>query len=193
MLKVEAIENSIFDSITWLLSDSESDWVWLVDCGDIAPIIDKSGGKRVKGVLLTHAHFDHIYGLPALISLFPECVIYTNEMGKTTLANSKSNMSLYHETPLIVEGPQILVCKEGDEVDLFEGEYAIVFETPGHHPSCLSFVTKSCIFTGDAFIPGKKTVTNLPKGDKILARKSEEKILKLTGMKTVYAGHNIFK
>ena len=60
MLKVDYIVNSIFDSITWLLSVMESNQVWLVDCGDIAPVLEKIKGKTVAGVLLTHAHFDHI-------------------------------------------------------------------------------------------------------------------------------------
>lgn len=93
MLKLERIVNSFFDSITWLLSGTESNQVWLVDCGDIDPIIDKINGKIVVGVLLTHAHYDHIYGLPKLIDIFPECRIYTNSYGKESLASSKKNLS----------------------------------------------------------------------------------------------------
>ena len=45
MLKVDHIVNSIFNSITWILSDSDSDHVWLVDCGDEATIIGMIGEK----------------------------------------------------------------------------------------------------------------------------------------------------
>ena len=119
MLNVDYIVNSFFDSITWLLSDEGGSRVWLVDCGDIEPIIDKIGGKSIAGVLLTHAHFDHIYGLPELLKRYPDCRIYTNEVGRETLGNAKLNMSLYHETPLTVEGPQISICGEGDDIELF--------------------------------------------------------------------------
>ena len=121
MLKVEYIVNSIFDSMTWLLSETEGSQVWLVDCGDVAPIIERLGGRTVAGVLLTHAHFDHIYGLPELLNRFPECRIYTNDIGRETLANARLNMSLYHESPLTVEGPQIRICGEGDEISLYQG------------------------------------------------------------------------
>lgn len=191
MLKIDHIVNSFFDSMTWLLSETESNQVWLVDCGDIDPIIDKIGNKHVSGVLLTHAHFDHIYGLPALIERFPECKIYTNNIGRETLADARFNMSLYHETPLTVEGPQIYICKEGDEISLFNDVTARVFETPGHHPSCLSYMVCKYLFTGDAYIPGIKVVTNLPKGNKKLARESLERILKLANRKTVLCGHKI--
>lgn len=189
MLKIDYIRNSFFDSMTWLLSETESNQVWLVDCGDVEPIIEKIGGHEIAGVLLTHAHFDHIYGLPELIKRFPECKIYTNKIGRETLADTRLNMSLYHETPLKVEGPQIHICEEGDKLQLFEDVSAKVYETPGHHPSCLTFKIDNFMFTGDAYIPGVKVVTNLPKGDKKQAQESLERILKLAEGKRIRPGH----
>ncbi|MCE5174409.1 MAG: MBL fold metallo-hydrolase [Bacteroidales bacterium] len=49
----------------------------------------------IKGVLLTHAHLDHIYGLPELFERFPDCLLYTNDFGMKTLADDKLNMSRY--------------------------------------------------------------------------------------------------
>lgn len=190
MLKIDYIVNSIFDSMTWLLSDEGSSRVWLVDCGDVETIIEKIGGKSVAGVLLTHAHFDHIYGLPELLRLYPDCRVYTNEIGRETLANAKLNMSLYHETPLTVVGQQICICSEGDDIELFDSISAMVYETPGHHPSCLTFKVEDYLFTGDAYIPGIKVVTNLPKGDKKQARISLERIKALTKGKKIRPGHN---
>lgn len=191
MLKIDYIVNSFFDSMTWFLSETESSQVWLIDCGDVDPIAEKLGGKTIAGVLLTHAHFDHIYGLPELINRFPECRIYTNGIGRETLANARLNMSFYHETPLTVEGPQIRICGEGDEISLYQGLTAKVYETPGHHPSCLTFMVGDYLFTGDAYIPGTKVVTNLPKGDKKLAQESLERIKELANGKIIRCGHQI--
>lgn len=189
MLQVDKIVNSIFDSITWLLSDDESNQVWLVDCGDVKPIIDKIDEREIAGVLLTHAHFDHIYGLPELLKHFPYCKIYTNAIGRKTLADARLNMSLYHETPLTVEGQQINICSEGDGIEMFESVSAKVYETPGHHPSCITYNVDDYLFTGDAYIPGLKVVTNLPKGDKKLAQKSMERIEKIADGRIVLPGH----
>ena len=191
MLEVDNIVNTIFDSMTWLLSEMESNQVWLVDCGDIDPIIDKLGERTVAGVLLTHAHFDHIYGLPELIELYPECKIYTNEIGSVALADDKLNMSLYHETPLTVNGSQVQICCEGDEITLFEDVTAKVYETPGHHPSCLTFMVGDYLFTGDAYVPGVKVVTNLPKGNKKQAKESLNKIKSMAKDKSILSGHKI--
>ena len=156
MITIDYIVNSFFNSMTWLLSETESEQVWIVDCGDIAPIITKLDGKKLAGVLLTHAHFDHIYGLPELIKLFPSCKIYTNESGRDTLADPKRNLSLYHETPLTVKGQQVQICEEGDDISLFQNVFAKVYETPGHHPSCITFLVEDSVFTGDAYIPNNK-------------------------------------
>jgi len=71
MLKVSHIVNSVFTSRTYILTQEGSRSVWLIDCGDVPPIVDmlsSLGGDSViiKGVLLTHVHYDHIYGLPRL-------------------------------------------------------------------------------------------------------------------------------
>lgn len=191
MLRVDHIVNSIFNSITWILSDSDSDYVWLVDCGDVVPVLELIGEREVVGILLTHAHFDHIYGLPELLKQFPNCKIYTNENGRETLANAKKNMSFYHESPVTVEGSYSSICKEGDIINLFSNITAKVYATPGHHPSCLTFMVDDCLFTGDAFIPGVKVVTYLPQGNKVQAQESLEKIRKFAFEKIVCSGHNI--
>lgn len=191
MLQVDRIVNSIFDSITWLLSETESNQVWLVDCGDVEPILEKIIEKTVVGVLLTHAHFDHIYGLPELLKRYPDCKIYTNEIGRETLVDAKLNMSLYHETPLTVGGPQVHICSDGAEIPLFDNVTAKVYETPGHHPSCLTFIVQDYLFTGDAYIPGIKVVTNLPKGEKKLAEESLERIKRLAVRKIILPGHQL--
>lgn len=189
MLKVDYITNSIFNSRTYILSDG-SDKVWLVDCGDAFWNEDENEnrllGSRVEGVLLTHAHFDHIYGLPSLLERFPDVAIYTNEWGKWALADDKLNMSRYHESPVKVDCSNVRVVKEGDKVFGFD-----VYETPGHNPSCLCYANDEVIFTGDAYIPGCKVVTNLPHCDGKLAQSSVERILKLAEGKAVMSGHDV--
>jgi len=49
------------------------------------------------------------------------------------------------------------------------------------------------LFTGDAYIPGCKVVTNLPEGDKVLAAASEQRIRAMVekGGLVVCAGHEV--
>ena len=196
MLTVSHIVNSVFSSRTYILSNDASNAFWLVDCGDVAPLMETfsslSGGSFVvKGVLLTHAHFDHIYGLPRLTELFPELKVYTNEAGRRTLADSRRNLSRYHGEAIVYESDNVVVCEEGDVVELFDGVSARVYETPGHHPSCLTFEVGEYLFSGDAYIPGVAVVTILPEADKALAVQSVERIKSLAEGRIVCPGHEV--
>jgi glyoxylase-like metal-dependent hydrolase (beta-lactamase superfamily II) len=183
------ITNNIFNSRTYVLGDSNFSSVWLVDCGDIDKVLAQIRDRAIAGVLLTHAHFDHIYGLPELLRHFPHCQVVTNEAGLEALADSRRNLSRYHETPIAVSPENVLLVQEGDSVPLFDDLSARVYQTPGHHPSCLSFEIGDCLYTGDAYIPGEKVITNLPGGDKAMAAESVKRILELGVGKTIWCGH----
>lgn len=196
MLGISYIVNTVFTSRTYILANKNN--YWLVDCGEVSAIIEwltTSQGKdfNIKGVLLTHAHYDHIYGLPLLLDLFPNIVIYTNDSGRVALANERINMSRYHEDPINLVADNVIVCKEGDSIALFDYFRAKVYYTPGHNPSCLCYEVGNYLFTGDAYIPGVDVVTTLPSADKESAKISEERIVKLAAGKIVCPGHELNK
>ena len=179
--------NSIFNSNTYIIENKVSDYCYLIDIGDVDWIIDKS--LNIKSIFLTHSHFDHIYGINKIIEKYPECVIYTSEYGEKALSSDKLNMSKYHETPLTYCGRNIKILHDGDKVDLFGGITLNVISTSGHCPSCITYYTDDYIFTGDSYIPGIKVVTNLPKGNKIQAQESVEKIKRFIKNRTICPGH----
>lgn len=194
MINIHDITNAIFTSKTYILSKVGGDKAWLVDIGDIEPVLAylEEHHLYVEGVLLTHAHFDHIYGLAALVDHFPMCKVIVCEYAKQALASDKLNMSRYHGTPIVFESENVRIVHEGDSMSLFDGEPEMVFyETPGHNPGCLTMVLGDKIFTGDAYIPGVGANTRLPRADKELAKISLERILQLAGGKTVLSGHQI--
>ena len=196
MMRVEHIVNSVFTSRTYVLSEHDGRESWIVDCGDVPPLVDLMSARggmsfHLKGVLLTHVHYDHIYGLSRLREIFPEVKVYTNEIGRVALGSEKQNYSKYHNDPIVYESENIVVCEEGDEIELFDGVTAKVHETPGHSDSCLSYEVGDYLFTGDAYIPGVKVVTTLKGGDKKLAARSVERILELAEGKIICPGHEV--
>lgn len=192
MIQIKEIVNSIFTSKTYILYCEGEDKAWLVDIGDIEPVVVFLQEKKlmVEGVFLTHGHFDHIYGLLLLMKHYPSCKVYATDFCKKSLASDKLNMSRYHEMPIAYEGNNIVVVHEGECINLFEGEPLLRFyETPGHNPGCLTMVLGEIVFTGDAYIPGVGANTQLPYANKEQAQKSMEKIKKLTEWKTILCGH----
>lgn len=189
-MQITRIVNSVFTSNTFVLTNGNSQDCWLVDVGDIEPILTEVGNRRVKGVFLTHTHYDHIYGINKLIERFPECVIYTSLPGKESLYSDKLNFSRYHNDPIVFQGKHVEVLEEGDEIPLFPDVMLKAIYTPGHDWSCMTYYTDEIIFTGDSYIPNIKVIISFPKSNKTEAQASLERILELCKNRDVYPGHN---
>ena len=186
-MKIRQVVNSIFNSCTYVLSkDGHS---WLVDCGDVKCFLPCVKG-HLDGVMLTHSHFDHIYGLNRVLELFPSIPVYTNQAGLDGLQSDKLNFSRYHVTPFVLDAvDNVKIVQDGEHIPLFDGVEATAFYTPGHSPCCVTWMVEDALFTGDSFIPGVKTVTNFPHSDKMMAAKSEVFIRDLATNHQVYPGH----
>lgn len=173
--------NTRFTSVTYRVADA------LIDPGDMW---DEFCGASI--VLLSHAHFDHIYGLNRIIEINPRVKIFTNEFGKEMLLSDRLNLSRYHGDRFIIERTEtIVVVQDGEIISLGPDLSATAVFTPGHNPSCITWIVGDNLFTGDAYIPGIKTVTNLPGGNKQQAINSIETIKQLAIGRTIYPGHKI--
>lgn len=185
--------NSFFSSRTYILKEEKNELAWLIDCGDIDKVYKKYPDKIIEGVLLTHTHSDHIYGLNQLLERFPDVKIITNEYGFGALVSPKQNISRYHSEYgdiILSNRSNVIVVSEGNELAVL-GEKCEVFETPGHDPSCLCFRLGDNLFTGDAYIPGVKVFTGFPYSDKTQAADSLQRILSLSSDLSIYPGHEL--
>lgn len=195
MIRIHEITNSVFRSKTYILSCEGEDKAWLVDIGDVDPVwaFLAENNLIVAGVFLTHGHFDHMYGLPALMDRASEARVYATAYTQEAIASEKLNLSKYSGMPIVrYQGDNVVVVKDGDEIELFNGEASMTFfETPGHNPGCLTMVVGDNVFTGDAYIPGIGANTTVPKADKELAQKSLDKILELGAGKRIFPGHAV--
>ena len=193
-MKIEVLVNSRFASTTNIIILPESQSAWVVDCGDTQRILEFLSRYKVNliGVLLTHGHFDHMYGLNELVSYIGDIKVMTNPSGAEMLMDSRKNLSYYHNSPIRFDYPdRIVTVSDRQLVSLSDGISAEALFTPGHNPSCISWVVRDAIFTGDSYIPGLKTVTNLPGSNKVDAGLSEKKIIELSKGRTIYPGHRI--
>lgn len=189
-MHITRIVNSVFTSNTYILTNDNCSYCWLVDVGDIEPILETAGNRPIKGVFLTHTHYDHIYGINQLVKKFPECIVYTSHHGKEGLFSDKLNFSRYHDNPITFQGKHIEVLEDEDEISLFPYIILKAICTPGHDWSCMSYYTDEVIFTGDSYIPNIKLITSFPKSNKIEAKVSLDRILDLCKTRDVYPGHN---
>ena len=118
--------------------------------------------------------------------------IFTNAYGKEALNNSRWNLShFYPEIPdIVIDNPgNIVIIDERSELRLF-GTAVTILPVPGHDESCMAYLIGRMLFTGDAFIPGKKVVTNLPRCNRELALKSQAYLQEISSQYELFPGHS---
>jgi glyoxylase-like metal-dependent hydrolase (beta-lactamase superfamily II) len=178
---MERLINHGLDANTYIVIPPNSECIFIVDPGisteNFISKIEKYNFKKIV-VLITHHHFDHIYGLPFLFNYYGKnsLEVIANTFCVNGMRSSKLNLSLYSKFSPVNYDESISIYDEDCEI-LIDGTVITIFQTPGHTLSSLSYRIGNHIFAGDLMIPGFKTVTNLPTGNKLLAIKSINSLL----------------
>jgi hydroxyacylglutathione hydrolase len=159
------------DNYVALIRDPASGHVAVVDAPDAAPIIARLEqlGWSLDTILVTHKHFDHIEGIPALVERFGARVI-APRLAADALPQADRFVG------------------EGDRVEL-GGLVAEVWETPGHCEDHISFHFSAgkAIFVGDTlFTMGCGRIFGAP--PEVLHR-SIQRLATLPDETRVYSGH----
>ena len=157
--------------------------------GDPAAVVRtlKEKHLRLTHILVTHLHFDHIYGVKELAqaTLAP------------ILANPKDEFLLDTEIGrggfmgLPVAAPFTFEPIEPGETSFLDTP-CTVLATPGHSPGSLSFYfpKAGAVFVGDLLFYRSIGRTDFPGGDMdALMRSVREKIFALPPETVVYSGH----
>ncbi len=191
-MKVLRFVNSVFTSNTYLIQIGSDNGTWVIDPGDSRPIIQWLSGndKYVKGILITHSHFDHIYGINDLYELYPQADVYASEYAREGMFSAKLNSSYYTENPFVVNIIPVNIVSENDSIYLSAKVFAKVIYTPGHNRDCLSYLIGKNLFTGDALIPGIKVQTKSKHSNKAQAIYSIRRIFEQFDDETmIWPGH----
>ncbi len=143
----------------------------LVDAGAcdprIAPFLE-AHGLRLRTVLITHDHWDHVDGLPEVIDRFQPEEVYSFKGA--------------------VAGCSTRVLQQGDAFTLGETSARIV-HTPGHTPDGITAIFPGVAFSGDALFSGSVggTATDADKQRQLDAIR--EHIFSLPDDTEVHVGH----
>jgi hydroxyacylglutathione hydrolase len=188
--------NSHLGTNTYFLHSVKNNTLLLIDPGvdafDICNVIDRFRANNLY-VLLTHHHFDHMYSLAVIEDRFSSScnfMVYGNSACQIGASSAKYNLSEYSlYGPVSYSG---VFQKIDDNCQLtLSGVDLEVFQTRGHTDSSVCYVLENKIFVGDLMIPGYKTVTNLPTGNRDSAMNSITSIINSYSQKecVVYPGH----
>jgi hydroxyacylglutathione hydrolase len=174
----------------YILGDEKSKEGIVIDPGgdpeDIEEVIQKEGLK-IKYIILTHGHADHIAAL-AELKKKTNALILIHPSDADMLIDSTYNLSIFTGQDLICpEADKFL--DDGDKVEVggFELE---VLHTPGHSPGGISLFVDKIIFTGDALFCEGIGRSDLPGASHTqLLESIKNKILLKPDDTVVYPGH----
>jgi len=187
-MNVIEIKNSLLQSSSYLLGN------YLVDCGEgdkiVQTIVENEIG--LKGILLTHCHQDHIYGLPSVLRHFPQAKVYCSQATYKGLKNDDLNLQyIISEHSFEFTYDENIVIMEEGEYLLDDGLDVEVISCKGHSNDSQAYIIDGNIFTGDAYIPFAKGLTKWPTSNKADAIESEQNIFRLVNERklTIRPGH----
>ena len=179
------------DVNTYLIGDEESRECYCIDPGGEPDLILKDLEEKkwkLKGILLTHGHFDHVAGVGDLKEKI-DVPVYLHKKDLDIYRRAPDSMLKWigfriHNLP-----PVDFYLEEGQEI--YIGEKAlVVMHTPGHTPGSVCFYAGGCIFTGDLIFKGTVGRSDFPGGSfKELVKSIIEKILLLPEDIEILPGH----
>lgn len=192
-MKVIKFDNfPVFASNAYLLINN--DHVLLIDPGYLSKemIIEINKYSFFDGVVLTHRHFDHIWGLLDVLRLYKDVNIYCYG-NEPFFEDSRLNCSFF-------ASPTHQFKEEIDYISLVEGFIKIgdfslnIIYTPGHTSDsiCIEVVNQNIIFTGDTLFRDCIGRCDLPSAS---YKKMNQSLIKLKSLLMnkqymIYPGHD---
>lgn len=158
-------------AVNCYLAVSEAGNAALIDAPEGAERIlaaAEKNGVKIKKILLTHGHCDHIESLAELASA-TGAEVYIHELDAGKLTDSYTNLSGffsgYLEKP--AEPYRGAIClSDGDTVELDELTFTVL-HTPGHTSGSVCYIVGDVMFSGDTLFKNSIGRTDMPDGDQI--------------------------
>lgn len=149
----------------------------------------KDAGLKVKAVLLTHGHFDHIMGLDGVLEEFP-VPVYAYEAERQLLESAELNASAsMYGQGYTFSGAEYVTDRQNLKI---AGIGITVIYTPGHTAGgcCYYIPAEHVLFSGDTLFCGAVGRTDLPTGSMgQLVDSIRNRLFVLPDETKVYPGH----
>lgn len=173
----------------FVISDEKTGESMVIDPGDEPDrIIDviKGNGLKVKYIICTHAHFDHVGGITELKDETDAKIVIHQE--ERELYNSAMDQAAFWGYELAPLPEPDMFVKEGDKIEIGHLSFE-VFHSPGHSPGGICLYGEGVVFTGDTLFAGSVGRTDFYGGDISKLKKSFLRLMSLPPDTKVFCGH----
>ena len=174
------------DNNNYLLIDEKSKEAVLVDCSSVDVSVREElnkFGAKLKYILLTHGHFDHVAGIRP-----NDAKIVMNENDLKILNQANMYLPAFGISEITIPKVDIFV-KDGDVLRLGEQEIKVI-HTPGHTQGGVCYLINDMLFSGDTIFRESVGRCDLEGGNfHQIVESIQSKIFTLPEHITIYPGH----
>lgn len=169
----------------YLVIDESTNDAVIVDPGDNVKTLERfieDNNVNLKGILLTHGHWDHTNGVKFVNSKY-NAKVYVHKEDAEIM---KRNTEMFGELP---NESEIVYINDNDVLNFNNLKFEVLF-TPGHTPGGVCFKFENVVIVGDTLFNGSIGRTDFEGGSfETLISSIKTKLLTLAGSTTVLCGH----
>ena len=174
-VRVGSMQNFIY-----IIGDEKSKDAAIVDAGwEIDKLIGIANKEKfkIKKIILTHSHYDHVQK--------------ADELASKTNADVYFHELEFDQIKKIIKNPNIKLhkLKNNDEIKIGKIKIKII-HTPGHTPGAICLLFENKLITGDTLFVNAVGRTDLAGGDATKLFESLQKLRKFDDDVEIYPGHD---
>jgi glyoxylase-like metal-dependent hydrolase (beta-lactamase superfamily II) len=173
-MEIKRLEVGSFENNCYLVSCRQTGEAVIIDPAAEAPkIIREARGKKIKYILITHGHMDHIGALDEV----------REKIQAPVGIHERDSRALRQKADFFLADGQVLKIGHLEMKTL---------HTPGHTPGGICFLIGNVLFSGDTIFPNGPGNTELPGADyRQILKSIHSKIFTLPDETVIYPGHGL--
>lgn len=191
-MRITNLPSGALQANTYLAVDEKTNEGFIVDPGGYNKVLTKEvrdNDVKIKYIILTHGHSDHICGVNEHKAEFPDAKIVAYKDEEAMLENPNLNQSPGFGVPYSTKAD--ILVSDGDELKV--GDVTLKFiHTPGHTEGgmCIYVKEAKALFSGDTLFRQSIGRTDFPGGSyKEIMDSIRKKVFLLPDDTNVFPGH----
>lgn len=191
-MRITNLPSGALQANTYLAVDEKTNEGFIVDPGGYNKVLTKEvrdNDVKIKYIILTHGHSDHICGVNEHKAEFPDAKIVVYKDEEAMLENPNLNQSPGFGVPYSTKAD--ILVSDGDELKV--GDVTLKFiHTPGHTEGgmCIYVKEAKALFSGDTLFRQSIGRTDFPGGSyKEIMDSIRKKLFLLPDDTNVFPGH----